>query len=211
MVQSFKLPALPYAENALAPVISAQTVALHHGKHHKTYVDNLNKLVPGTEFEGRALEQIIIGTAGRADKAEIFNNAGQVWNHNFYWQSLRHGGGGKPKGALSERIAAAFGKYEAFRKDFAKAAVGQFGSGWAWLVADAGSLKIVKTSNAESPLIHGQVPLFTVDVWEHAYYLDHQNRRDEYVDAVLDRLINWEFAAENLAQAEAAAKQPAHV
>ena len=210
MSQSVSLPALPYAENALAPVISARTVALHYGKHHKTYVDNLNRLVSGTEFEGRTLEQIVVATAGRADKAELFNNAGQVWNHNFYWQSLRAGGGGRPHGGLGERIAAAFGSYEAFRKDFAKAAVSQFGSGWAWLVADAGVLKVVKTSNAESPLTRGQVALLTVDVWEHAYYLDFQNRRADYVDAVLDRLINWEFAAANLAGAEALAKHAAH-
>ena len=210
MSRSFSLRALPYAENALAPVISAQTVALHYGKHHKTYVDNLNRLVSGTEFEGRTLEQIIAATAGHADKAELFNNAGQVWNHNFYWRSLRAGGGGRPHGALGERIAAAFGSYETFRQDFAKAAVAQFGSGWAWLVADAGALKIVKTSNAEGALMHGQVALLTVDVWEHAYYVDYQNRRAEYVDAVLDRLVNWEFAAESLARAETGAKHPEH-
>ena len=210
MAQSFSLPALPYAENALAPVISAQTVALHYGKHHKTYVDNLNRLVPGTEFDGRTLEQIIVATAGRTDKAELFNNAGQVWNHNFYWRCFRAGGGGRPRGELGERIAAAFGSFETFRKDFSKAAVSQFGSGWAWLVADAGTLKIVKTSNAETPLVQGQFALITVDVWEHAYYIDYQNRRPEYVDAVLDRLINWEFAAENLMRAETAANHPAH-
>jgi superoxide dismutase, Fe-Mn family len=211
MPSPFSLPALPYAEDALAPVISAQTVGVHYGKHHKTYVDNLNRLVSGTEMESRTIEQIITAPAGRADKPELFNNAAQAWNHTFYWRSLRPGGGGRPGAELERRIAAAFGNYETFRKDFAKAAVSQFGSGWAWLAFDDGALKIVKTSNADTPLAHGQVPLLTVDVWEHAYYLDYQNRRADYVDAVLDRLINWGFAAENLARAEAAAKQhPAH-
>jgi len=200
MADPYSLPPLPYADNALAPIISAQTIGFHYGKHHKTYVDNLNKMVPGTDLEGRSLAEIVTATAGVADRAGIFNNAAQVWNHTFYWNSLKPGGGGAPTGALADKIGGAFGSFEAFKKEFANAAVTQFGSGWAWLVADGGSLKVVKTGNAEVPLTKGQKPLLTIDVWEHAYYLDYQNRRADYVAALIDKLLNWEFAAENLAR-----------
>ena len=201
MAQAFSLPPLPYDQGALAPVISAQTIGFHYGKHHKTYVDTLNKLTAGTEFEGQTLEVVIAKTAGVADKASIFNNAAQVWNHTFYWNSLKPKGGGEPGGKLEDKIGSAFGDIAAFRKQFAETAVGTFGSGWCWLVRDGSALKIVKTSNAEVPFTKGQIALLTVDVWEHAYYLDYQNRRVDYVNAVLDSLINWDFAAENLAKA----------
>ena len=198
MAEPFSLPRLPYAESALAPTISAQTIGFHYGKHHKTYVDTLNELVAGTEFADQSLEDIIKATAGNADKAQIFNNAGQVWNHNFYWHCLAPKGGGKPTGALEDKLSTNFGGFDKFKKEFAEAAVAQFGSGWAWLVSDNGTLKVVKTSNAESPLIKGQTPLLTVDVWEHAYYLDYQNKRPDYVKAVIEKLLNWNFVAENL-------------
>ncbi len=197
----FTLPPLPFADGALAPVISANTLGFHHGKHHKAYVDNLNNLVKGTEFEGAALEKIIKDTAGKADKAGIFNNAAQVWNHTFYWNSMRSGGGGKPSGKIAPMIDAAFGGYDNFKKELSTACVTQFGSGWGWLVAEGGKLKLVKTPNAENPLSKGQTALLTIDVWEHAYYLDYQNRRPDHVNAVIDKLINWNFAAENLAKA----------
>ena len=192
------LPALPYADSALAPVISANTMGFHYGKHHKGYVDNLNKLASGTEFAELTLEEIIAATVGKADKAAIFNNASQAWNHAFYWRSLTPKGGGKPPDALQEKIASAFGTLDACKAELAAAATTQFGSGWAWLALDGGKLKVVKTGNADSPLTLGMKPLLTIDVWEHAYYLDYQNRRADYVNAVLDTLINWDFAAENL-------------
>src|SRR5437899_1129775 len=191
----FALPPLPFDEGALAPVISARTVALHHGKHHRIYIDTLNKLVAGTPFANQSLEAIIKATAGKKDQASIFNNAGQAWNHAFYWRCLKPSGGGLPGGALGERIASAFGSFDQFRKDFSKAAVAQFGSGWAWLVDDGGKLKVVTTSNADVPFTKGQTPILTLDVWEHAYYLDYQNRRVDHVEAVIDRLLNWQFAA----------------
>ena len=188
---------LPYAENALEPVISAGTIGVHYGKHHKTYVDNLNKLIAGTEHAGLPLEKIIAATSGRSDQAAIFNNAAQIWNHEFYWKSLRPGGGGEPPAALKQKLEASFGGVDACRKELAAAAVSQFGSGWAWLVLDGDALKVVKTSNADLPLAEGVKPLLTIDVWEHAYYLDYQNRRADYVAAVIDRLIDWEFALRN--------------
>ena len=194
----FTLPPLPYADNALEPVISANTLSFHHGKHHKTYVDNLNNLVKGTDLEGQSLEQIVTATAGKADKAPIFNNAAQVWNHTFYWNGLRGGGGGKPPGKVAQMIDAAFGSYDNFKKELSATSVSQFGSGWGWLVLDGGALKIVKTPNAEVPFTKGQKPLLTLDVWEHAYYLDYQNRRAAYLDAVIDKLVNWDFVAQNL-------------
>lgn len=195
---SHVLPALPYADSALAPVISANTIGFHYGKHHKGYVDNLNKLAAGTEFAELTLEEIITATAGKTDKAAIFNNASQAWNHTFYWRSLTPKGGGKPPAALMEKITAAFGTLEDCKKELSAAATTQFGSGWAWLALDGGKLKVVKTGNADSPLTKGMKPLLTIDVWEHAYYLDYQNRRADYVSAVLGKLINWDFAAENL-------------
>jgi superoxide dismutase, Fe-Mn family len=192
------LPSLPYAENALDPVISAKTIGFHYGKHHKAYVDNLNKLVTGTEFAEMPLEEIITRTAGKADKAAIFNNAAQTWNHTFYWNSLKPKGQGGPPAALKQRIEASFGTVDACKKELVAAATTQFGSGWAWLVLEGDTIKVVKTGNAEVPMMSGKKPLLTIDVWEHAYYLDYQNRRPDYVTAVLDTLLNWDFAADNL-------------
>jgi Fe-Mn family superoxide dismutase len=192
------LPRLPYAENALDPIVTANTLGYHYGKHHKGYVDNLNKLIAGTQLANLSLEKLIIETTDKADKVAIFNNAAQTWNHSFYWRSLRPKGGGAPPAALKQRIEASFGNLDACKKALATAATTQFGSGWAWLVLDADELKVVKTGNAETPLTKGMKPLLTIDVWEHAYYLDYQNRRADYVNAVLDKLINWGFAAENV-------------
>jgi Fe-Mn family superoxide dismutase len=192
------LPPLPYAEAALDPVISAKTIGFHHGKHHQGYVDTLNKLIAGTALADLALVKLIAETAGKSDKAAIFNSAAQVWNHTFYWRSLRPNGGGEPPAALKQLIEASFGSVDACKKELLTAATTQFGSGWAWLVLDAGKLKVVKTGNAETPLTTGAKPLLTIDVWEHAYYLDYQNRRADYVNAVLDKLINWGLAADNL-------------
>ncbi|MBN1888541.1 MAG: superoxide dismutase [Thermoflexales bacterium] len=191
------LPALPYAENALEPVISAKTLSFHYGKHHQGYVDNLNKLIVDTNYAVLSLEQIIAKAAGKPKKMALFNNAAQIWNHTFYWQSLTPKGGSKPPAALKQRIAAAFDSVEACKKELADAAISQFGSGWAWLVLDGDDLKVVKTANAEVPWLTGMKPLLVIDVWEHAYYLDYQNRRADYVNAVLDKLLNWEFALQN--------------
>ena len=192
------LPPLPYPENALDPVVSANTIGFHYGKHHKGYVDTLNKLVAGTELANRSLEEIITATAGKPDKSEIFNNAAQAWNHDFYWRSLKPKGGGEPPAALKQWIEKSFGTADACRKELATAATKHFGSGWAWLVQEHGALKVVSTANAENPMTKGSTPLLVLDVWEHAYYLDYQNRRADYVNAVLDKLINWGFAADNL-------------
>ena len=191
------LPPLPYAENALEPVISARTVSFHYGKHHQGYVDNLNKLVAGTKFADLSLEQVVAGSAGRPELSAIFNNSAQAWNHAFYWQSMSPSGGGHPPAALRQRIETSFGSVDGCRTELAKAAVSQFGSGWAWLVLDGDRIRVVGTANAEVPLTQGMKPLLVIDVWEHAYYLDHQNRRADYVQAVLDKLINWEFALQN--------------
>ena len=191
------LPSLPYANNALDPVISANTIGFHYGKHHKGYVDNLNKLIAGTEFADLPLEKIITKTAGKADKTAIFNNAAQIWNHTFYWKSMRSKGGGEPPTSLKQKMEASFGSVDACKKELASVAVSQFGSGWAWLVLDGNELKAIKTSNAAIPLTTAMKPLLAVDVWEHAYYLDYQNRRADYVNAMLDKLINWEFALQN--------------
>ena len=192
------LPPLPWADSALAPVISANTIGFHYGKHHQGYVTNLNKLIAGTPLADQELAQIVRTTAGKAEQAAIFNNAAQVWNHTFYWQSLKPGGGGEPPAALKAKMEASFGSVDACRQELTKAATTQFGSGWAWLVAEGDALKVVKTGNAETPLTSGMKPLVTIDVWEHAYYLDYQNRRADYVAAVLDKLVNWEFALANL-------------
>jgi Fe-Mn family superoxide dismutase len=196
-----QLPELPYAIDALEPHISRQTLEFHYGKHHAAYVANLNKLIEGTDLEGKILEDVILAVAGDASKAGIFNNAAQVWNHTFYWQGIKPGGGGTPSGALAEKIAADFGSFEAFIEQLKTAGATQFGSGWAWLVLDGGTLKVTKTANADLPLAHGQKALLTVDVWEHAYYLDYQNRRPDYISTFLDKLVNWDFAAANLAAA----------
>ncbi len=205
----FTLPELPYAQDALEPHISADTLSFHYGKHHQAYVTNLNKLVEGTELESAnlSLEDIIKVSAKDADKKGIFNNAAQVWNHTFYWNSMKPGGGGEPEGELADMINASFGSLDKFKEEFKNAGATQFGSGWAWLVLEGAQLKIVKTPNAELPLTQGKPPLLTMDVWEHAYYLDYQNKRPEYMDVFLNSLVNWDFAAENLqkAQAQAAA------
>lgn len=198
----FELPPLPYPDTALEPYYSAHTLSFHHGKHHKAYVDNLNKLLPGTELEGKSLEEIILASAGDGAKTAVFNNSAQVWNHTFFWHCMKPGGGGRPEGATAGMIDEAFGGYEKFAEQFKAAAVGRFGSGWAWLVSDSGALKIISTQNADLPMAHGQIALLTVDVWEHAYYLDYQNRRPDFVQAFLDHLVNWEFVAQNLAGAQ---------
>ncbi|MCS6958468.1 MAG: superoxide dismutase [Pseudanabaenaceae cyanobacterium SKYGB_i_bin29] len=200
---AFELPKLPYEQNALEPHISANTLSFHHGKHHQGYVNNLNNLIKGTDLEDKSLEEIIKATAGDASKVAIFNNAAQVWNHTFYWYCMKPNGGGQPTGALADKITADFGSFEAFKEQFKAAGVGQFGSGWAWLVLEDGKLKVTKTLNAENPLHQNQIPLLTMDVWEHAYYLDYQNRRPDYAQTFLDHLINWDFVAENLAKATA--------
>jgi superoxide dismutase, Fe-Mn family len=198
---AFEQAPLPFASNALESYgMKAETFEYHYGKHHKAYVDNLNKLVEGkSEFAGKSLEEVIRMTAGKADQAGIFNNAAQVWNHSFFWSSLKAGGGGAPTGDLLAKIEAAFGSYDNFKTEFAAAAATQFGSGWAWLVEEAGALKITKTTNADNPLTHGQKPLLTLDVWEHAYYIDFRNARPGYITNYLDKLVNWDFVAANLA------------
>ncbi|MFN3926399.1 MAG: superoxide dismutase [Pseudanabaenaceae cyanobacterium] len=200
---SFVLPDLPYPKSALAPYISEQTLDFHHGKHHAGYVNNLNKLVDGTDLAQATLEEVIKAVAGDPSKAGIFNNAAQVWNHTFYWQSMKPNGGGQPTGALAAKIDNDFGSFEKFKEEFKNAGVTQFGSGWAWLVLEGNTLKVTKTLNADLPIIHNQIPLLTMDVWEHAYYLDYQNRRPDYAQTWLDHLVNWDFAAENFAKATA--------
>jgi len=190
------LPDLPYGRNALEPHISAETLEFHHGKHHSAYVTNLNKLIAGKPEEGNPLEEIILSAEG-----PVFNNAAQVWNHTFYWSCLKPGGGGEPGGALADAIRRDFGSFQAFRSALADAAATQFGSGWAWLVAEGGRLKVVKTPNADLPLRHGQTALLTIDVWEHAYYIDYRNARPKYVETVIDHLLNWDFAAKNFQKA----------
>ncbi len=194
----FELPPLPYAQDALEPSISAKTMSFHYGKHHQAYVDNLNKLAAGTSWVGQPLDKIITETAGATDKAAIFNNAAQVWNHTFFWKSMKGGGNGKPTGRLLKMVDKSFQSFDEFKKAFATAALAQFGSGWAWLVQEGEVLKIMKTSNADTPAAHGQTAILACDVWEHAYYLDYQNRRKDFVEAFLEHLANWEFAASQL-------------
>ena len=195
----FPLPPLPWADNALAPVISANTIGFHYGKHHRSYVDHLNQAVTGTALASQSLEQVIRSTHGRADQVGIYNNAAQSWNHTFYWNSLRPYGGGEPPAALKQRIETSFGSVANCRKELATAATTQFGSGWAWLVADGDKLTVTKTGNADSPLVTGHKPLLTIDVWEHAYYLKYQNRRADYLKAFQD-VINWQFVGERFAK-----------
>ena len=190
---------LPYAKNGLAPHISEETLNFHYGKHHQTYVNKLNELVDGTELAGKTLDETVQAVAGKADKLAIFNNAAQVWNHDFYWDCMKPGGGGSPSTALEAKINAAFGSMDAFKAEFKAAAIGQFGSGWAWLAEKDGGLVIMKTANADLPMMQGAKALMTCDVWEHAYYLDYQNRRPDYVDTFLTSLVNWEFVESNLA------------
>ena len=187
-----ELPALPYEKNALEPVISQETIEYHYGKHHQTYVTKLNDAIPGTEFENMSLEDTIMKSSGG-----IFNNAAQVWNHTFYWNCLGPNGGGEPTGALADAINAKFGSFEEFKKAFNNAAVTNFGSGWTWLVKNAdGSIEIFNTSNAGTPMTEGKTALFTVDVWEHAYYVDYRNARPNYLNAIWDK-VNWDFVAQN--------------
>jgi Fe-Mn family superoxide dismutase len=197
----FSLPPLPFDEGALEPVISAKTIQFHYGKHHRAYVDKLNELLTGSPLAGAPLEEIVRATAGKSDQTAIFNNAAQVWNHTFYWSSLAPKGGGAPTGTLLSRIESDLGGVRACVDQLTAAATGQFGSGWAWLVLDGGKLKVTKTGNAETPLTTSAKPLLTIDVWEHAYYLDYQNRRAAYVAALFEKLIRWDFAGENLARA----------
>lgn len=198
---TFTLPELPYAPNALEPHITANTFSFHHAKHHQAYVTNLNNLIKDTDFAKLSLEEIILKSVGDNSKAGIFNNAAQVWNHTFYWHSMKPNGGGSPKGALAEKINKDFGSFDAFKEAFKQAGATQFGSGWAWLVVDKGTLKVTKTPNADLPMVHKQTALLTMDVWEHAYYLDFQNRRPDYIATFLDKLVNWDFAEENLKKA----------
>ena len=195
---TFTLPELPYALNALEPHIGAKTLEIHHGKHHNAYVVNLNNLLKDSPLAEKPLEEVIKSVAGDASKAGVFNNAAQVWNHTFYWHSMKPNGGGKPSGDLAKKIDADFGSYDKFVEEFKAAGATQFGSGWAWLVLENGKLKVTKTGNADLPMVHGQTAILTMDVWEHAYYLDFQNRRPDYISTFLDKLVNWDFAAENL-------------
>ncbi len=189
---------LPYAKNELEPFISAKTLDFHHGKHHKAYVDNTNKLIAGTNLADESLETIVKKTVGDAAKSGLFNNAAQVWNHSFYWQCMKPKGGGKPAGRVADKINETWGSFDKFAEELKNAGVTQFGSGWAWLVLDAGKLKVIKTANADTPIAHGLKPLLTVDVWEHAYYLDYQNRRPDYLATFIEKLINWDFVKTNL-------------
>ena len=198
----FQLPALPWQENALEPVISAKTIALHYGKHHATYVKKLNELVAGTRYAELPLEQVIASTVGNPETAKIFNNAAQTWNHTFFWNCLRPDAGGEPPRAVARRIDDSFGGYAQFKEKFAQAAIDQLGSGWAWLVARGDKLEVLATSNAQTPLTMGATPLLTIDVWEHAYYVDYENRRPDFVNAVIDKLLNLDFALQQLEKSQ---------
>jgi len=194
---TFTLDPLPWANDALAPHISANTISFHYGKHHNAYVEKLNAAVAGTELAEASLEDIIQKTAGDASKAGIFNNAAQTWNHSFFWNSLKPGGGGAPSGALADAINASFGSFDKFKEEFSTKAATLFGSGWVWLAKSGSGLEIVQTFNAGTPITDGKTALLTLDVWEHAYYLDHQNRRPDFIKAYLDAMVNWDFAAAN--------------
>lgn len=195
----YELPILPYAMDALSPFISETTLRFHHGRHHQTYIDLLNKAIDDTEFQAMPIKALILATAGKADRADIFNNAAQAWNHAFYWDSLSPQGGGEPPPVLKQMIEASFGTVHACKQALAQAALTQFGAGWAWLVLDDGKIAVTKTANADTPLTAGMKPLLAIDVWEHAYYLDYQNRCKDHVAAVIDHLIDWNFAVANLA------------
>lgn len=199
---AYQQPALPFAENALEPHISARTIGFHYGKHHAAYVNNFNNLVAGTPYDGQQIEDVIAAVASDTSKTGIFNNGAQAWNHSFYWNCLSPDGGGTPSGDLAEKILQDFGSIDKMKEELKNAAVTQFGSGWAWLVLDNGQLKVVKTGNAQTPVCNGQVPLLAIDVWEHAYYLDYQNRRPDHVATVIDHLLNWKFAESNYQAAQ---------
>lgn len=190
---AFTLPELPYSKDALAPHISAETLEYHHGKHHKTYVDKLNELLAGKPEADKKLEEVIMSSEG-----PVFNNAAQIWNHTFYWSSMKAKGGGEPTGDLAAAITRDFGGFDKFKTEFTQAGITQFGSGWAWLVLEDGKLKVTKTPNADLPMKHGQKALLTMDVWEHAYYIDYRNARPKYIETFLTSLANWDFALENL-------------
>ena len=209
MSAPFQLPPLPWGESALEPVISARTIGLHYGKHHATYVKKLNELVAGTRFADMPLEHVIASTVGNEETQKIFNNAAQAWNHTFFWSCLKPGAGGEPPKALARPIEESFGGYAQFKEKFSQAAIDCFGSGWAWLVARGDKLEILSTSNAGTPITMGATPLLTLDVWEHAYYLDYENRRPEFVNAVIDRLIDWNFVAEQLDKARSGERKAA--
>ncbi len=198
---AYELPDLPYDYTALAPHISKETLEFHHDKHHAAYVSKYNDAVKGTEMDSKPIEEVIKSIAGDSSKSGLFNNAAQAWNHSFYWNCMKPKGGGTPTGALADKIKADFGSYEKFVEAFKTAGATQFGSGWAWLVLDNDTLKVTKTLNAENPLTDGQVPLLTMDVWEHAYYLDYQNKRPDYIDTFITKLINWDFVSANLTKA----------
>ncbi|PZO55225.1 MAG: superoxide dismutase [Fe] [Phormidesmis priestleyi] len=198
---AYELPDLPYDYTALAPHISKSTLEFHHDKHHAGYVNKFNAAVKGTDFDTQPIEAVITSVADNPDQSGLFNNAAQAWNHTFYWQSMKPDGGGKPSGELAKKIDADFGGYDQFAEAFTSAGATQFGSGWAWLVLEGDALKVTKTLNAVNPLTSNQVPLLTMDVWEHAYYLDYQNQRPEYISTFLNSLVNWDFAAQNLAAA----------
>lgn len=200
---AYQLPTLPFDYTALEPCISKSTLEFHHDKHHAAYVNNFNNAVAGTDLDSKSLEEVITITATNPSQAGIFNNAAQAWNHTFYWQSIKPNGGGTPSGALADKINADFGSFDKFVEAFKTAGATQFGSGWAWLVLDNGTLKVTKTGNADNPLTTGQIPLLTMDVWEHAYYLDYQNKRPDYISDFLSKLVNWDFVAENFAKATA--------
>ncbi|HXE17252.1 MAG TPA: superoxide dismutase [Stellaceae bacterium] len=195
---AFELPPLPFDKAALEPHMSAKTLEFHHGKHHAAYVKTLNELIEGTPLEKKSLDEIIVESAKDQSKATIFNNAAQVWNHTFFWNCLRKGGGGKPAGDIAKKIDSDLGGYDKFAEEFRKAGSTQFGSGWAWLVLDKEKLKVIKTPNAVNPLSQGQIALLTVDVWEHAYYLDYQNRRPDFIKTFLEHLVNWDYVQRNL-------------
>lgn len=193
------LPDLPYPKNGLEPHISANTLDFHYGKHHNAYVTKGNAALEGSSLANESMEKIIKETAGDASKSGIFNNVAQVWNHTFYWNSMKPNGGGDPTGAIADKITSDFGSFDKFKDEFSNAAATQFGSGWAWLVLDgSGKLKVTKSLNAENPISEGLKPIITIDVWEHAYYLDYQNKRPDYISTFLDKLVNWEFASKNL-------------
>jgi Fe-Mn family superoxide dismutase len=198
---AYELPALPFDYTALEPYISKSTLEFHHDKHHAAYVNNYNAAIAGTDMDSMAIEDVIKSIAGDASKAGLFNNAAQAWNHSFYWNCIKADGGGTPTGAIADKITADFGSFEKFVEAFKAAGATQFGSGWAWLVLDNGTLKVTKTSNAGLPITEGQIPLLTMDVWEHAYYLDYQNKRPDYMTTFVEKLINWDFVAANFAAA----------
>lgn len=198
---AFELPKLPYAQDALEPYYSERTLSFHHGKHHQAYVTKTNELVSGTELEGKSIEDVV-KAAKSSNNTKLFNQSAQVWNHTFFWHCMKPGGGGKPTGDVAAKIEEAYGSPEKFVEEYKTSAAGNFGSGWTWLVLEGGKVRIVNTDDADTPLVYdGQTPLLTIDVWEHAYYLDYQNRRPDFVQAFFDHLVNWDFVNENLSKA----------